>query len=146
MQRTSKKADPLFRGDGSDAVSVPAPVAEPSLIRHILYLGGLGRESPYLSTSGDRTLADKFATRGGRVWKTSGALAEQLGAKHISQSDLQATLKSSKTGRASWSNARQRLLARKYVELHAEHLIDFIPFKQTPAAVKGAVLKMFEKA
>jgi len=64
----------------------------------------------------------------------------------VSQSDLQATLKSSTTGRASWSNARQRLLARKYVELHAEHLIDFLPFKKTPTTVKGAVVEMFEKA
>jgi hypothetical protein len=38
------------------------------------------------------------------------------------------------------------LLARKYVELHAEHLIDFIPFKKTATTVKSAVLKMFKKA
>lgn len=116
------------------------------MIRHILYLGGYGRESPYLSTSGDESLAGRFASGGGRVWKTSGELAERLGAKYLSQSELQTILKSSTKGRASWSNARQRLLARKYVELHAEHLIDFLPFKQTPTTVKGVVLKVFEKA
>jgi hypothetical protein len=145
MQRTLKKTDPLFRGDGSDAVVVPNPTADPSLVRHILYLGGYGRETPYLSTSADEGLAARFA-EGGRVWKTSGALAEQLGAKHLSQSELQTTLKSSTRGRASWTNARQRLLARKYVEQHAEHLIGFIPFKKTPTTVTGVVRKMFEKA
>jgi hypothetical protein len=140
-----KKTDPLFRGDGRDAVSVPSPGADPSLIRHILYLGGFGRETPYLSTSSDETIAARFAAAG-RVWKTSGAQAELLGAKHLSQSELQATLKSSTKGRARSPSARHRLLARKYVELHAEHLIDFIPFKKTPATVEGTVLKMFEKA
>jgi hypothetical protein len=142
MQRTSKKEDPLFRGDRSDTVCVPAPGADPSLIRHILYLGGYGRESPYLSTSSEESIAAGFATGGGRVWKTSGQRAEHLGVKHLSQRELEAILRSSRKGRARWSNARQRLLAQKYVEQHAEHLIDFIPLKKTPAAV----IKMFEKA
>ncbi len=145
MQRTHKKTDPLFRGDGTNAVSVPNPAADPSLIRHVLYLGGYGRESPYLSTSSDELLAGRFAA-GGRLWRTSPELAEHLGAKHLSQTELLATLKSSTTGRASWANARQRLLARKYVEQHAEHLIDFLPFKKSPTTITGVVRKMFEKA
>ena len=140
-----KKVDPLFRGDGADAVWVPNPVADPSLIRHILYIGGYGRESPYLSTSSEESSAGRFAA-GGRVWKTTGELAERLGAKHLSQSDLETILKSSTKGRARWDNAWQRLQARKYVELHAEHLIDFIPFKKAGASVKGVVHKMFAKA
>jgi len=140
-----KKADPLFRGDGSDAVSVPNPAADPSLIRHILYIGGYGRESPYLSTSSEESSAARFAA-GGRVWKTSGELAERLGAKHLSQSDLQTILKSATKGRARWNNAWQRLQARKYIELHAEHLIDFIPFKAAGTPVKSVVHKMFTKA
>jgi hypothetical protein len=106
-----KKAAPLFRGDASDAVAQPNPLADPSLIRHILYLGGYGRESPYLSASGEESAAARFASGGGRVWTTSGALAESLGAKHLSQRELEATLKASKTGRASWPNVRQRQLA-----------------------------------
>jgi hypothetical protein len=141
-----KKADPLFRGDQADAVSTPHPAADPSLVRHILYLGGYGRESPYLSTSSDESSASAFAAGGGRVWQTSGQRAEQLGTKHISQAELQVTLKSSKTGRARWPNARQRLQARLYVEQHSEHLIDFIPFKKSPATVGQAVQAMFEKA
>jgi hypothetical protein len=31
------------------------------------------------------------------------------------------------------------------VETHAEHLIDFLPFKRTPDAVGDVVLKMFKK-
>jgi len=115
------------------------------LIRHILYIGGYGRESPYLSTSSEESSAARFAS-GGRVWKTSGELAERLGAKHLSQSDLQAILKSSTKGRARWNNAWQRLQARKYVELYAEHLIDFIPFKAAGTPVKSVVHKMFTKA
>jgi hypothetical protein len=102
--------------------------------------------APTLSTSGNESSAARFAAGGGRLWKTSGELAERLGAKHVSLGDLQVMLKSSTTGRAGWSNTRQRLLARKYVELHAEHLIDFLPFKKTPGAVSGIVRKMFEKA
>lgn len=140
-----KKVDPLFRGDGPDGVWSPNPAADPSLIRHILYIGGYGRESPYLSTSSEESSAARFAA-GGRVWKTTGELAESLGAKHLSQSDLEAILKSSTKGRARWGNALQRLQARKYVELHAEHLIDFIPFKKAGTPVKSVVHKMFAKA
>lgn len=111
-------------------------------MRHILYLGGYGRESPYLSTSAQETRAARF----GRLWKTSGELAEGLGAKHLGQIELETILKSSKAGRARWRNARQRLQARKYVELHAEHLIDFISFKARPETVAGVVRSMFEKA
>jgi hypothetical protein len=38
------------------------------------------------------------------------------------------------------------LLARKYVELHAEHLIDFVPFKREVSGVAEAVRATFEKA
>lgn len=77
--------------------------------------------------------------------ETSGEQAERLGAKHLSQDALLAVLKSSTTGRASWRNTRQRLEARKLVELHAEHLIDFIPFKKTSAGIADVVNDMFEK-
>jgi len=59
-----RKVDPLFRGDASDEVSIPSPAADPSLVRHILYLGGYGRESPYLSTSAEHVLAARFAGAG----------------------------------------------------------------------------------
>jgi hypothetical protein len=144
--RTYRKSGDLFRGDASEAVSVPNPAADPSLVRHILYLGGYGRESPYLSTSSEETSAAKFARGGGRIWKTSGQRAERLGAKHLSQDALLAILKSSTTGRASRRNTRQRLEARKLVELHAEHLIDFIPLKKTSRGIGDVVNNMFEKA
>ena len=121
VARTYRKSEALFRGDGSEAVSIPDPAADPSLIRHILYLGGYGRQTPYLSTSSEEASAIKFARAGGRVWKTSGERAERLGARHLSRDELLAILKSSTSGRASWRNARQRLEARKLVELHAEH-------------------------
>lgn len=53
---TSKKTwkmskDPLFRGDAKNAVCVPNPGADDSIVRHVMYLEGPGRETPYLSTS-----------------------------------------------------------------------------------------------
>jgi hypothetical protein len=137
-----KKADPLFRGDAGDAVAIPSPAADPSLVRHILYLGGYGRESPYLSTSAEPSVAARFAGPG-RIWKTSGEKAEELGARHLGQ--LESILKTSTTGRARWHNARQRLQARAFVERHAEHLLDFIPFRTRSTAVAEAVRDMFEK-
>jgi hypothetical protein len=141
-----KNVDPLFRGDRADAVAMPDAAADPSLVRHILYRGGYRRATPYLSTSSSDHVAQRFAGRDGRVWRTSGAAAEAGGANHLSQKELDTILKASKRGRARWPNAHERLLARKYVELHAEHLIDFVPFKREVSGVAEAVRAMFEKA
>ena len=46
-----RKTDPLYRGDAADAVLIPVPDADASIVRHILYLDGYGRATPYLSTT-----------------------------------------------------------------------------------------------
>jgi len=48
---------PLFRGDAASGVGIPRPDADPSIVRHILYLDGPGRETPYLSTTESRIFA-----------------------------------------------------------------------------------------
>ncbi len=41
--------DPLFRGDKKERVCEPQLDADTSLVRHMLFLEGPGRETPYLS-------------------------------------------------------------------------------------------------
>ena len=64
--------DTLFRGDGRDEVRLPDPSAEGDVVAHIL--ARRGHDSPYLSTSESRELAQHFAV-GGRIWTTTAANA-----------------------------------------------------------------------
>ena len=123
-KRWKQSKDPLWRGDGQDAVSIPTPSADGSVIRHVLYLEGPGRESPYLSLSERHAVAEQFS-RAGRVWKASVAQAKANGVVHISNSELLGLMKGNGKGKAKWSNPFEVMQARRYVEEHSEHLIDF---------------------
>lgn len=116
--------DPLFRGDHKDSVCVPVPSADDSIVRHIMYFEGSGRETPYLSTTERRDVALRFGQPGG-VWSTSVAIAAANGAAHISNSDLLGLMKGNGKGKALWPDAYEVMQARRYVEEHGEHLLDF---------------------
>ncbi len=116
---------PLFRGDRQEGVAVPTPAADPSLVRHILYLEGPGRESPYLSNSEQREVAKHFAGQEGQIWQTFVREAQSRGVKHLGQHELLALLKGRGKGKANWNSAYEVMQARRYVEEWAEHLLDF---------------------
>lgn len=141
-----KKFDPLYRGDTADAVQTPVPTADPSIVRHILYLDGFGRETPYLSASEVRQTAEQFAGRGGAVWRTVVPMLEGEGVAHISNTELVGLLVGSGKGKARARPTYLVLRARHLAELHAEHLVNFRPLaKKTSAEVKQTVQKVFSK-
>jgi hypothetical protein len=80
--------DRLYRGAARDAPGDPTPSADTSIVRHILYLGGAGRESPYLSFSEDEVVAERFAGKDGRVYHSSAPVLVQQEVGHISRRDL----------------------------------------------------------
>jgi hypothetical protein len=116
---------PLFGGDAKSGVSVPNSTADDSIVRHILYLEGPGRETPYLSTSEEIEVAEYFARGGGAVWSTSVRKAKEHGVRHISKSDLLSYMKGNGKGKAKWDDPFEVMQARRYVEQWAEHLLDF---------------------
>ncbi|RWR51306.1 hypothetical protein EOW65_03830 [Sinirhodobacter ferrireducens] len=116
--------DPLFRGDHKDSLCVPVPSADDSIVRHVMYLEGPGRETPYLSTTEQREVAERFAQQGG-VWSTSVSNASAEGVTHISKSDLLGLMRGQGKGDAKWPDAYEVMQARRYVEEHGEHLLDF---------------------
>lgn len=132
--------DPLYRGDAKDSVCVPNPDADDSLVRHIMYFEGPGRETPYLSTSEDYELAGNFAD--GTVWQTFVKTAQQESVEHISCTELLSLLKGNGRGKAQWSSAFEVMQARRYVEQWREHLLDFRAAANPSAAVK----KIFSKS
>jgi hypothetical protein len=141
-----KKKDPLYRGDGDAGVSVPVPDADSAIVRHILYLGGYGRETPYSSTTEVPEIAQRFAKRG-RVWKTTVAAASSAGVSHVARIELLELLKGTGKGKAAWGNAYEVLQARRYVEQHAEHLLDFSPLDGSPKDdIEVVVSRIFDKA
>ena len=115
--------DPLFRGDAWDAVSVPTPDADDSIVRHIMYFEGKGRETPYLSTSENYAIAENFSD--GAVWKTLVKTVKKESVGHISKSELLSLMKGNGKGKARWQNAFEVMQARRYVEEWGEHLLDF---------------------
>jgi hypothetical protein len=122
-----QKSDPLFRGDHADAVGLPSPSADDSIVRHILYLEGAGRETPYLSTTELHEIAEHIGRRTGRVWKTMLRRFQDEGLTHISRIELLNLLKGRGMGRATWGSALEVAQARRYAEQWYEHLIDFSP-------------------
>jgi hypothetical protein len=136
-----KKTDPLYRGDASDSVMTPAPDANPSIVRHILYLDGYGRDTPYVSTTEHTEVAALFAVRG-RIWRTTAPLAEENGVTHIDNKQLLSLLRGKGKGKAKWSNAYEVLQAKRYAEQHFEHLLDFARIKDAA----NVVSKIFSKA
>jgi len=115
--------DPLFRGDSKAGVCVPNPEADDSIVRHVMYFEGPGRETPYLSTSEEYELADNFSN--GVVWETLVKLAKQESVGHIGRTELLSLMKGNGKGMAKWSNAFEVMQARRYVEQWGEHLLDF---------------------
>jgi len=139
--------DPLHRGDDADGVRTPEPSADPSLVRHILGLDGIGRSTPYTSTSEDEETAQFFAGRDGRVWHTLLArIEEEKGLRYISIGELRDLLRGKGKGDAAWHSAFEVRQAFKFVEEHAEHLIDFRPLEgQTPESVAAVVSRIFSR-
>lgn len=130
---TWRKMDPLFRGDGPDGPAVPKPTADASYVRHILYLEGVGRSTPYLSTTESQVIARRFAGSSGQMRQTTVRRAEERQVQHISQSELLQLLRGKGKGRAAWSNAYEVMQARKYVEQWLEHLLSFETFSSLTA-------------
>lgn len=123
-QKWKASKDPLFRGDLVSGVRPPVPTADESLVRHILYLEGPGRETPYLSTTESFDTARHFAGSGA-VWETSVSRAKTRAVTHISNSELLAAMKGNGKGKAKWSEPFEVMQARRYVEQWSEHILDF---------------------
>jgi hypothetical protein len=137
-------ADPLLRGD-QENVAVPTPKANSSIVRHILYLGGMGRESPYLSATESEAVARYFAGSSGKVWKTQVASVKKASVKHIDNNELLGLLRGKGFGPAKWSSALEVKQARKYVEQWLEHLLDFRPLsKIAKQELEAAIQNLFE--
>ena len=117
--------DPLWRGDAAVSLTRPTPTANKSLVRHILYLDGAGRPSPYHSTSEEQAVAQRFAGRDGHIYSTSVRKVREAGVAHISRIQLLGLLKGKGKGEGKWHSAFEVMQARKYVELWQEHLLDY---------------------
>lgn len=131
--------DPLFRGDAKDSVCVPNPGADDSIVRHIMYFEGPGRETPYLSTSEEYELAESFAN--GAVWETYVKRAKDRSVGHISQTELLSVMKGNGKGKAKWPNPFEVMQARRYVEQWGEHLLDFRKVEEPAKATKAIFSK-----
>lgn len=129
MSKKAKKDVELFRGDDRSGVHVPQPDADPSIVRHILYLDGKGRPTPYLSTSESTEVAERFDnTRQTAVWVTLPREATEAGAGLISLTELRHLLKGEGKGAARWSGKNANLLVKRALQLaeeNQEHLLDF---------------------
>jgi hypothetical protein len=134
-KKWKRSKDPLFRGDHKDAVSVPSPGADDSVIRHVMYFEGPGRETPYLSASERRDVAERFAQAGG-IWEVSVPHAAAHGVEHLSNSELLELMKGHGKGAAKWTDPFEVMQARRYVEEHNEHLLDFRKVLEPGATVK----------
>ncbi|WNV06942.1 hypothetical protein RP726_20940 (plasmid) [Candidatus Methylospira mobilis] len=124
IKKWKQRKDPLLRGDSKTGVQVPTPNADDSIVRHILYLEGPGRETPYLSAS-DNTEAAEFFAKGGAIWSTFVKKANNHGVRHISNSELLSNMKGNGKGKAKWDDAFEVMTARRYAEQWSEHLLDF---------------------
>jgi hypothetical protein len=131
---------PLLRGDASGGVRIPCPSADDSIVRHILYLEGPGRETPYLSTS-EALEAARFFAQGGTVWATFVKTARNHGVGHIGNAELLSAMKGNGKGKAKWDDAFEVMQARRYAEQWAEHLLDF----RATGDPRATVAAIFEK-
>ncbi|WP_196795969.1 hypothetical protein, partial [Komagataeibacter europaeus] len=132
---------PLYRGDRKDEIGLPVPTADRSIVRHILYLEGPGRETPYLSTSEQYDLAKHFA-KDGAVWKTYVKKAGEHRVRHISKNELLSLMKGAGKGVGQSSSSYERMQARRYVEEWGEHLLDFHEVDDPATIIKS----IFEKS
>lgn len=144
-RRWKASRDRLYRGAARDAPGDPAPGANASIVRHILYLEGAGRESPYLSFSEDEVVAERFAGKDGRVWTSSAPVLKRHKVGHISRRELTQWLRGTGKGRAEWSSVWEVLRARQYVEENAEHLADFSGLRSMTAdEIRALLAKVLE--
>lgn len=135
------RRNPLYRGDRKENVSIPTPNADHSIVRHILFLEGPGRDTPYLSTTEEYDVAMYFAN-GGHVWQTYAKKMKEEGVAHISKSELLQLMKGNGKGKAKWPSAFEVMQARRYVEQWGEHLLDF----RELTGVESIVEAIFEKS
>jgi hypothetical protein len=144
MNRTAWTVrDPLFRGDEASGVAVPSPSSKRSIVEHILYLGGRGRETPFTSTTESPEVATWFSGEEGLVWETTARQASSEGARHLSRKDLLHSLRGFGKGKAKWSDAFEVAQAARYVEEWSEHLFDWSTLSQ--ARIGDAIRKTFRK-
>lgn len=137
-----KTSDDLYRGDHTGGVCVPNPTADKSIVRHILYLEGKGRETPYLSATEDRKTAETFAAPSGQVYSSNISAWEGLNVRHFSRNTLMDLLQGTGKGLARSPKASLVMTARNYVERHKEHLADFSKHADTASAT-AACQKIF---
>lgn len=130
--------DPLYRGDSLSGVASPTHGANPSLVRHILYLEGHGRETPYLSCTESSNIADLFAGKNGKIYQTLVATWNSSNVGHRSRKELLDLLKGKGHGNAAWSSAFEVMRASQYVEEHLEHLADFTNLEDQTAVNQAA--------
>jgi hypothetical protein len=136
---SKKPGQDLFRGDDAKAVARPDPTSARGIVSHILYLDGVGRATPYTSTTESSESAKHFAGPNGKVWQTDPATARNQGAAHVSRADLLHLLKGYGKGKAKWKDAIEVAQARAYVLRWSEHLLDW----KGQTAIAGAILKTF---
>lgn len=141
--RWKQSQDPLFRGSDRAAAGRPTPAADRSLVRHILYLDGYGRETPYLSATESGEVAHHFAHADGAVWKTMVARLRAAGVGHRSRKELLQNLRGYGKGDAAWPSPFEVMQARAYVEQWQEHLLDFRGVDETQVA--QVVAAVFER-
>lgn len=122
--RWRKSRDPLFRGDGTE-LTTPTPGSDLSFVDHILYIGGRGRETPYLSLSESEAVAERFAGSRGKLWRSRVPDAESESVRHVSRTQLLSYLKGAGKGEARGVDPYLLMRARSYVESSAEHLYNF---------------------
>lgn len=127
--------DPLFRGIFKEGVRPPTPDANESIVRHILYLEGPGRETPYLSTTESQEVAEHFAGASGLVWQTKVSKFKEVSINHLSKSELLDMMKGNGKGKAKWDSPYEVMQARHYVEQWSEHLLDCRELGDAAAAV-----------
>ncbi len=109
-------------------------------MRHVLYLEGFGRETPYLSVSESWETAESFAQEhDGAVWTTDVPTCHREKVKHRSHKELLGLLRGKGKGDAVWPSAYEVMRARAYVERHLEHLVDFrdLPVSAVPDTVRA---------
>lgn len=125
---------------------MPDADASASLVRHILYSDGVGRSTPYLSTTELPEVADYFAGLG-KVWRTEVGLALALGVRHRSRTELVDLLQGAGKGDAGGHSAFEVMMARQYVQQWQEHLLDFRSWANSaPQDPAGALAQMCNAA
>ena len=141
------KRDSLYRGDKVGGVALPCPRANLSIVRHILYLEGYGRETPYLSVTETREAAFRFSGTGGTVYTSQPADWQEVGVKHRSRKELLLLLRKKGKGDAQWNSAFEVLRAHQYVQESQEHLADFRDLSETTDQELQTILpKMFTES